>query len=75
MAKVGMPYSLHQRRRDVVLGGQRVGGAERPLGAARFSVIARFAVSVVTCRQAAMRSPCQRLLLREALAMRPSTGI
>ena len=35
-----------------------------------FSVRARFAVSVVTCRQAEMRIPGERLLLREALADR-----
>ena len=62
------PVVRHERGRDVVLRGERVGGGQAPRRRRRPAATRiRLAVSVVTCRQAEMRMPCQRPLLREAL--------
>ena len=74
IAKVSMPLSTRARG-DVVLGRQRVRGAERHLGAAGRSVCIRFAVSVVTCRHAPMRMPSSGRSFSKRSRISASTGI
>ena len=67
---------LDQRRRDVVLRAQRIGGAEPDIGPAGLEASScRLAVSVVTCRQAVTRMPlngCSRL---KRFSISRSTGM
>ena len=65
---------LHQRRRNVVLGRQRVGGAQSKVGAA-CAVRMRLAVSAVTWRQAARRTPSSGRSRSKRSRIWRSTGI
>ena len=65
----------HQRRRHIVLGGERVAGAEhqvRPAGLERDRQVGGLGGDV---QAAGHPEPLQRLLLLEPLADQPSTGI
>jgi hypothetical protein len=65
----------HERRGDVVLGRERVRGAEDDVAPPACSVRIRFAVSVVTWRQAEMRWPASGCSRSNRSRIAASTGI
>ena len=70
------PVACRECGRDVVLGRERVArGERRPRAPPAASVRTRFAVSVVTCRQAAMRRPARGRSRVKRSRIRRRTGI